>query len=248
MTHAKPKGNAIPEKEISSKIHTQRRRASKRVLDLTVTLTGSAREEFDTSTGGGPEHASDMNQNQPDEKSRANAAKQETGSISPSSSPTPTPTPDAQQKDNGDTEERTQFRLYIPREYYLVPLSTTTAGLALGFLRGARLSSLRYLAENAHRAPRTLEEWYFYHKTKNYRVLLGGLKASGREGVRLGAAGCLWVGIERGMEGLGREVGEWREVGAGAGLAGVVALVCEYPKLGGGLLGEIGYLLLIFWM
>jgi hypothetical protein len=112
----------------------------------------------------------------------------------------------------------------IPRELYLIPGTTASAGLALGFLRGARKSSLRFLAENAHRAPRTVEEWYFYHKTKNYRVLLGGLRASGREGVRLGTAGVVWVGLEEGARRAG--LGAWREVCAGVGLAGIVSLAC----------------------
>lgn len=125
--------------------------------------------------------------------------------------------------DNDDT-----IRLYIPREYYLVPLSTTSAGLALGFLRGTRQTSLQFLAENAHRPPKTVEEWYFYHKSKNYRVLFGGLKASGREGARLGAAGLAWVGLEQAAKEVGHGVEEWREVVAGVGLAGLVSLICSY--------------------
>ncbi|KAF9426645.1 hypothetical protein BGZ76_002667 [Entomortierella beljakovae] len=35
---------------------------------------------------------------------------------------------------------------------------------------------MQYLAENAHRLPKDMEGWYFYHKRKNYRMALGALK------------------------------------------------------------------------
>jgi hypothetical protein len=39
---------------------------------------------------------------------------------------------------------------------------------------GFRFRGLQFLAENAHRAPRTKGEWYFYHKTKRYQMLAAG--------------------------------------------------------------------------
>ena len=150
-------------------------------------------------------------------------------SATPTTPVAPAPQDDA--RIEVESPQKEVVRLYIPREYYLIPLSTTSLGLALGFLRGARTSSLRFLAENAHRPPRTLEEWYFYHKSKNYRVLMGGVKASGREGMRMGAAGLVWVGFEEGCRRVGGGVGEWREVGAGVGLAGVVSLFCVWFSL-----------------
>lgn len=125
----------------------------------------------------------------------------------------------------GETSSPEAIRLYIPRELYMIPLATTNTGLVLGFLRGSRQASLRYLAENAHRAPKTVEEWYFYHKTKNYRVLLGGLKQSGKDGLRLGATGVVWVGIEQATTRVGLQ--DYKEICAGVGLAGAVAAVCK---------------------
>jgi len=40
---------------------------------------------------------------------------------------------------------------------------------------GSRQSGMQYLAENAHRLPKTLDGWYFYHKKKNYRMFYGAL-------------------------------------------------------------------------
>lgn len=62
----------------------------------------------------------------------------------------------------------------------VLPVVCASVGLGLGFYRGGRMASLRFLAENAHRAPKTVKGWYFYNKTKNYRMMYGGL----REGVK----------------------------------------------------------------
>ncbi|KAI9311538.1 hypothetical protein BX666DRAFT_938931 [Dichotomocladium elegans] len=49
-------------------------------------------------------------------------------------------------------------------------------GFSIGSFLGGRQAGLQYLAENAHRLPTTVQGWYFYHKTKNYRMMLGGIK------------------------------------------------------------------------
>lgn len=51
-----------------------------------------------------------------------------------------------------------------------------------GFYSGIKQASLRYLTENGHRLPRTVGGWYFYHKKKNYVMIIQGFK----QGVRLG--------------------------------------------------------------
>lgn len=49
------------------------------------------------------------------------------------------------------------------------------------------------MAENAHRRPETVQGWYFYNKTKNYKVLLSGIKSGISTGLRLGGWTGLWV-------------------------------------------------------
>ncbi|KAG8863741.1 hypothetical protein FRB96_007578 [Tulasnella sp. 330] len=94
------------------------------------------------------------------------------------------------------------------------------------------MASLRFLAENAHRPPTTLQGWYFYNKTKNYRVLLAGFKGAGRESLRLGAMGCSWVALEEGCQSLAFTIhAPWlalgKEVVAGTGTAALVAGISE---------------------
>ena len=130
--------------------------------------------------------------------------------------------------------------VYVPaqyRRYVYLPVTGLCVGVFLGFVRGARRASWRFLAENAHRTPRTMRGWYLYKKTKNYRVLLGGATEGGRDGMKLCVAGLVWAGVEDGVERLGEEgerrgygtgqAGRAKEVGAGLVTAGLFALLCK---------------------
>lgn len=114
------------------------------------------------------------------------------------------------------------------QQYLVLPPLCAFLGLALGLSRGGRAAGTRFLAENAHRAPTTLRGWYLYKKTKNYRMLWGGLQEGGREAVKLGLVGLAWAAGEDGMERIGGRVGEMREVGAGMVTGALVAGVCEF--------------------
>ena len=76
----------------------------------------------------------------------------------------------------------------------VLPVVCASVGMALGFYRGGRMASLRFLAENAHRAPKTIKGWYLYNKTKNYRILYGGLKDGAKDAVgRINQRLCLSI-------------------------------------------------------
>ena len=74
------------------------------------------------------------------------------------------------------------------------------SGLAIGGILGASkgglAARLRFRAENAHRLPRTTRGWYFYHKSKNYHVLLAGIKEAARMGGRIGFWGAVLFTLE----------------------------------------------------
>jgi hypothetical protein len=77
---------------------------------------------------------------------------------------------------------------------YRLPLTTllaSFAGFGLGLTHGGQLSGLRFRAENAHRLPTSQVGWYLYHKSKNYNIMLGGIK----EGFRMGARLSFWTAI-----------------------------------------------------
>ncbi|KAH6915386.1 hypothetical protein BKA70DRAFT_1258825 [Coprinopsis sp. MPI-PUGE-AT-0042] len=127
--------------------------------------------------------------------------------------------------DDVEQQKPRAIHLTIPPRLYQVPLIGLSLGCAIGIMRGGRAASLRFLAENAHRPPTTVQGWYFYKKTKNYKVMLGGLKGAAKEGGRLGAISLLFVGLEEGMERLGRPWNGFSEIAAGTGTAGVFAAI-----------------------
>jgi hypothetical protein len=90
------------------------------------------------------------------------------------------------------------------------------------------MSSLKFLAENAHRTPRTVRGWYLYHKTKNYRIMLGAAKGGAREALKLGGLMLGWVAIEEGMERVG--CGDVKEIGAGLGTAAAFSFICRFSE------------------
>lgn len=73
-------------------------------------------------------------------------------------------------------------------------------GAGLGFYEGIKLSSLRYMTENAHRLPTTVGGWYFYHKKKNYVMIISGCKDAARLGTKysLGVSG--FFALEAGID------------------------------------------------
>jgi len=100
-------------------------------------------------------------------------------------------------------------------------------GTAIGLVRGSRAAGLRFLAENAHRPPTTVQGWYFYNKTKNYKMMLGGLSKAGKDATKLGFTALAWVTFEEGLSQVG-----WHgigEIGAGIGTAGVFSGIYQLP-------------------
>ncbi|GAC76639.1 hypothetical protein PANT_22c00131 [Moesziomyces antarcticus T-34] len=68
----------------------------------------------------------------------------------------------------------------------VLPSTAFGLGLVSGVLTAGKRAGLVFMAENAHRLPDTVQGWYFYSKTKNYKVMLGAAKGGLKQGVRLG--------------------------------------------------------------
>ncbi|KAF9449895.1 hypothetical protein P691DRAFT_798747 [Macrolepiota fuliginosa MF-IS2] len=122
-------------------------------------------------------------------------------------------------QDNGEHEAKRVIRLDIPPRFFYVTGTAVVVGSAIGIVRGGRLAGMQFLAENVHRPPTTVEGWYFYNKTKNYKVMLGGLKGAGLESMRLGLATVGWVATEEGVERTGWGVVKDSCAGVVTGLA-----------------------------
>ncbi|KAG1863306.1 hypothetical protein C8R48DRAFT_707890 [Suillus tomentosus] len=113
----------------------------------------------------------------------------------------------------------------LESRYFILPASAALVGVFIGAVRGSRLASLRFLAENAHRPPKTIRGWYLYNKTKNYKRMAAGLLSGGKEGVKLGVTALVWVGMEDGLGRCGAGFDDLKEVGAGVGTAGAFSIV-----------------------
>jgi len=123
------------------------------------------------------------------------------------------------------SETSKAVRVEIPPRYLYVTGTGIAVGMGIGMMRGGRQAGLQFLAENAHRTPTTVGGWYFYNKTKNYKVMLGALRGGGLESMRLGLAGAGWVGMEE----LG-EQGGWgpvKQTCAGAATGAGFGAACE---------------------
>jgi hypothetical protein len=103
-------------------------------------------------------------------------------------------------------------------------------GFTFGAFIGGRQAGLQYLAENAHRLPRTKDGWYFYHKTKNYRVLLGGIRQGMRQAGRMGTVCLVYSGLEGIMDRLRDQVSPIHSTLAGIITAGLFATITKLPR------------------
>lgn len=134
--------------------------------------------------------------------------------------------------------ERISTQIHVSDDsIILIPVSAFLFGFVSGLVTSSRLSGRQFLAENAHRLPTTVQGWYFYQKSKNYRVMFGGVKGGLRTGAKLGSWTLAFVGmqeiVERGRKSLlseqQRELPSRWASGALAGttLAGAAALICQ---------------------
>lgn len=121
-----------------------------------------------------------------------------------------------------DGLKQDRYHLEIPPRTVQVLWAGAILGTIIGFRRGVRTASLRFLAENAHNPPKTKQGWYFYKKTKNYRMLLQGFVDAGRWAGGLGLMGLGWVTAEELVDRSGWD--EVKEVAAGLAVSSVFVL------------------------
>lgn len=133
----------------------------------------------------------------------------------------PVPLPPSSEKRNGRS-------LSWPIHITVVTLSSFSFGLIFGAAYGGKESSLRFRAENAHRFPTSTTGWYLYHKSKNYHVMLGGIKG----GLKMGSKIAFWTGsIVLIEEAVNRRRGRsdfCSTVVAGVGTAGGFSLLRKF--------------------
>ncbi|KAG0705437.1 hypothetical protein DFH29DRAFT_906483 [Suillus ampliporus] len=111
----------------------------------------------------------------------------------------------------GSSNEPYDVTPILQSRYFILPASAAFVGVFIGAVRGSRVASLRFLAENAHRPPKTIRGWYLYNKTKNYKRMAGGLKSGGKDAAKLGAT------AKTGLGRCGRPWDDMKELGSWCG-------------------------------
>ncbi|KAG6008422.1 hypothetical protein E4U21_004444 [Claviceps maximensis] len=89
-----------------------------------------------------------------------------------------------------------RLSISTPARVLLGSVSSGVIGFTLGAMQGGQVAQLRFRAEHAHKMPDTTTGWYFYHKSKNYHTMQGGI----REGFRMAAKTSFWSFMALGLE------------------------------------------------
>ena len=92
---------------------------------------------------------------------------------------------DAESIETQDLRRNERFHMYPSERLEAFTLTAGIIGGFAGFFDGVKRASLRYLTENSHRMPKTVGGWYFYHKKKNYVMIIDGCATGFKQGCKL---------------------------------------------------------------
>lgn len=94
-----------------------------------------------------------------------------------------------------DTDTPPRLGIEIKNRLPYTTFAAFSVGMAIGASHGSKKAAFQFRAENAHRFPTTSTGWFLYHKSKNYKSIVGGVKDGMKLGLKLGAgamAFCLF--------------------------------------------------------
>jgi len=114
------------------------------------------------------------------------------------------------------------------RRIAMAATSAALIGGALGMSHGANTTGLKFRAENAHRLPTSQQGWFLYHKSKNYAVMLGGVKEAARMSTRLAIWSILFLGVEEIVDRSRHSRDALSTLCAGLTTAGAFSLYSEF--------------------
>ncbi|KAG0254930.1 hypothetical protein BG011_005419 [Mortierella polycephala] len=116
------------------------------------------------------------------------------------------------------------------RRIMLITVSASFWGFILGGAIGSRQSSMQYLAENAHRLPKNMEGWYFYHKRKNYRMIWGAVQKGAVYSAKTGALVGLFEVLEASADFYRGGADLFNSMMAGIASGGIFAVANKLPR------------------
>jgi len=108
--------------------------------------------------------------------------------------------------------------------------SGALAGLLFGIYVGARTRRLQFLAENAHRLPKTVKGWFYYHRERNYQCLKAAADEGIRQAVRFGSVMGGFAAIETAIDLVRQREDVVSTLMAGVTSTLVFSLVYQLPQ------------------
>jgi hypothetical protein len=85
-----------------------------------------------------------------------------------------------------DSDTPPRLGIDVERRLPYTAISAFSVGLGVGSNHGAKKAAYQFRAENAHRFPTTSTGWFQYHKSKNYKSIVGGVFDGAKLGTKLG--------------------------------------------------------------
>jgi hypothetical protein len=95
-----------------------------------------------------------------------------------------------------DSSAPPRLGIDIERRLPYTVISAFSVGFGFGSSHGAKKAAFQFRAENAHRFPTTSTGWFQYHKTKNYKSIVGGVFEGVKLGTRLGVGAMAFTLFE----------------------------------------------------
>lgn len=125
---------------------------------------------------------------------------------------------------NSQPVDLNRLSIHWFRRISLGILGGFSIGAITGATNGSQEAGLRFRAENSHRLPKSDKGWYLYHKSKNYQMMLHGIKGAFRMGSRLSfLVGGFFV-VEEVVDRLRERQDFLSTTIAGAGIGGLHSL------------------------
>ncbi|GAD93369.1 hypothetical protein NFIA_035520 [Paecilomyces variotii No. 5] len=113
-----------------------------------------------------------------------------------------------------------------------LPYTATSAfavGMAIGASHGSKKAAYQFRAENAHRFPTTSTGWFLYHKSKNYKSIVGGVKDGMKLGLKLGAGAMAFCLFEETVDYARHDRRDFLStVTAGLSFSGIYSLLARH--------------------
>ncbi|KAL2013062.1 hypothetical protein VTN00DRAFT_587 [Thermoascus crustaceus] len=128
-----------------------------------------------------------------------------------------------------DSDTPPRLGMEIRKRLPYTTLGAFSVGMAIGASHGSKMAAFQFRAENAHRFPTTSTGWFQYHRTKNYKAMLGGIKEGIKMGSKLGAGALTFCLFEEGVDYARNDRRDFLStVTAGLSFSGIYSLLARH--------------------